>query len=624
MSDNYEFHKSLEQQSSASETPYSNLQWQYINDLNNGIYSNGGGLTLIQWDLSSLYNSNNMIDMKRAYLTIPIQLVTALSTIATPNTILNPVAGYGWCYAGLKNSYTTLIHACELQVGGQTIEQYQPYNSNYTFFKLASMMSQDDLNSLGTTLGWGRALDNPESLRYNSSLSQPSATAVFGSATATNPPFGGNGLVNNTPFGAANPNFGDQTAAGPQVQATAPTVYNQSYFNRLIKVIDTNTTQSTLGSVTSPGTMWGNNGIETASNFNTEFRPTYSTATVGTQQFGVVTDTLIIRLCDIMDSMNHIPLTKRFAGNLRIYVNTGMVAATNLATGGYGMVTSASANSFSNTCPLMISALPFAAYTSTSQATQITAALGVGRWSGGNIQGCTIPALSAFQMQSCRLYYPQVTLKPEKLRFYQDQGLNRKVCYTSYYFNQFNGISAGSTFSQLIQSGVKRPRGLLILPFLSAQGNSGCTGAGNGTIAGALPITGITPFADQLSPFSTAPCTTGSISLSNIQVSVGGVNFLQNVLQCNWESFLEQSTVYEKINGFDLGVKCGLFNQFYFDNAYRAYYVDLSRGTLADELTDRTISASFLNNSNATIDAYTFLEYFNEFEINIENGIVKK
>jgi hypothetical protein len=49
--DNYEFAKSLEVQSVTAETPYSNLQFQYITDQNNGVYSNGG-LTLIQFDLN--------------------------------------------------------------------------------------------------------------------------------------------------------------------------------------------------------------------------------------------------------------------------------------------------------------------------------------------------------------------------------------------------------------------------------------------------------------------------------------------------------------------------------------------------------------------------------------------
>ena len=40
MSDNYEFSKSTHSQGVSIETPYSNKQWGYINDINGGVYSN--------------------------------------------------------------------------------------------------------------------------------------------------------------------------------------------------------------------------------------------------------------------------------------------------------------------------------------------------------------------------------------------------------------------------------------------------------------------------------------------------------------------------------------------------------------------------------------------------------
>lgn len=613
--DNYEFAKSLEAQGANLETPYSNLQFQFINDLNNGIYTNGG-LTLVQFDLSSIYNSNSMIDMNRAYLAIPIQIPTVLTAAGVPGTLLtlntSTAQNSAWSYVGLKNSYTTLVHAVELQLGGQTVEQYSPYCSNYTYFKLASAMSQDDLNSIGSTLGWGRALDNPESLKYNSYNAVPLTAGVFSASTGGL--YGGNGIVNNFPFSTGNANYGDQTASGIQNSAT---VYNNSYYYRLNKIIDT--TQSVLGSGTVGGAIFGANGIETNTQIVSECKGSFTFSNTNT--VGLVNDIAIIRLGDILDSMKNLPLTKRFAGQLRLYLNTGMISSTAMGAAGYTQATSASYTSFTNTCPLMISALPFAAYTASAQGAQLTTALSVGRWPGGTIGGVTIPATASGLLPSCRLYFPQVALKPEKLRFYLDAGLNRKCCYTSYYFNQFSAIASGNNFSGTVQSQVKRPRGLLILPFLSQSTGTGQTGSGNGTN---LTLTGITPFADQLSPYSCAPCQTGPISLTNIQVSVGGCNFFQNAIQYTWSQYQENTMMYEKLNGVDLGMKSGLFSQYNFDNAYRCYYFDLSRGTLADELTDRTISCSFTNNSNVTIDAYTFTEYFNEFEINIENGIVKR
>ena len=611
--DNYEFAKSLEHQSANGETPYSNLQFQYISDQNNGIYTNGG-LTLIQFDLSTIYNSNSLVDMNRAYLAIPIQIPSVLTAAGAPtvNLTLNGAttsATSAWAWAGLKNSYTTLVHAVELQVGGQTVEQYSPYCSNYTFFKLISSMGADDLRSIGSTIGLGRELDNPESVRYNGFTAVPGTAGVFPTAAGL---FQGNGMVNNMPFGNANPNYGDQTVAGLQVN-NGP--YNNSYYYRLNKIIDV--VNSSAGTATVAGTTFGTNGILPASQMTTECKSTF---TFSSSTVALVNDVAIIRLCDILDSMKNLPLTKRFAGQLRIYINTGIISATLGAATAYTMATSASYSSFTNTCPLMLSALPITAYTANVQGGQITTALAVGKFSGGTIAGVTIPAQSQGLLPSCRLYFPQVALKPEKLRFYLDQGLNRKCCYTSYYFNQFNAIAAGANFSGVVQSQVRRPRGLLILPFLSA-GNGLTGGLGNGTNS---TLTGIVPFNDQLSPFSCAPCQTGPISLINLQVSLGGQNQFQNAIQYSWSQFQENTMMYEKLNGIDIGMKTGLFSQFYFDNAYRAYYFDLSRGTIADELTDRTVSMSLVNNSNQQIDLFTFVEYFNEIEINVENGIVKR
>jgi len=618
--DNYEFAKSLEQQSTNSETPYSNLQYQYITDLNNGIYSNGG-LTLIQFDLSSIYNSNSLIDMNRAYLAIPIQIATVGTAVGVPGVLLAQNSSTGqnaaWSYVGLKNSYTTLVHAAELQVGGQTVEQYQPYNSNYTYFKLCSSMSVDDMRTIGSTIGMGREIDNPESLRYNTYNSVPAVGgAVNGIASAG--PFQGNGFVNNMPFGNANPNFGDQTISGAQM-ATGP--YNNSYYYRLNKIIDS--TVSVAGSGTTAGTQYGTSGLALTSQMQTEGKANFSFGSSGT--VGLVNDVAIIRLGDILDSMRNLPLTKRFSGQLRLYLNTGMLSVGTILPGNpYCMSFNAGNTSFTNTCPLMVSALPAAAYAVTGgPINQITTSLSIGKFNGGTIGSVTIPAQSSGLLPSCRLYFPQVTLKPEKLRFYLDQGLNRKVNYTSYYFNQFAAISQGSSFSGVVQSQVRRPRGLLILPFVSPNtgASTTTTGSGNGTN---LTLTGITSFADQLSPFSCAPCQTGAISLINIQVAVGGQNFFQNAIQYTWSQFQENTMMYEKLNGIDLGLKCGLFSEYNFENAYRCYYLDLSRGTLADELTDRTVSLSLTNNSNAVIDLYTFVEYFNEIEINVENGIVKR
>ena len=174
-------------------------------------------------------------------------------------------------------------------------------------------------------------------------------------------------------------------------------------------------------------------------------------------------------------------------------------------------------------------------------------------------------------------------------------------------FNAFNTISSGSTFSALVQSGVSGIRGILIVPFVSSTTN--------GTVLSTV-ATNITTFAQIQSPFDTAPATSAPISLTNLQVSVGGVNQLYT-----YENFLEQVSLYEKINGADMGLSCGLINQQYWDTS-RSYYVDLSRGSISDNLSPRNVNITFNNNSNVTIDVMVFTEYYKEMIVDVETGLI--
>jgi hypothetical protein len=52
----------------------------------------------------------------------------------------------------------------------------------------------------------------------------------------------------------------------------------------------------------------------------------------------------------------------------------------------------------------------------------------------------------------------------------------------------------------------------------------------------------------------TCPCTTSCVSLTNLQVSVGGQNVLQSSLQYGYEYFLEQVNLAEQLTSSDFGI----------------------------------------------------------------------
>ena len=346
--------------------------------------------------------------------------------------------------------------------------------------------------------------------------------------------------------------------------------------------------------------------ILSANNLAQEFKSTYQ---VLNTNYMTWYDVAIVRLCDICDSMKNMPLTKRFSGQLRLYLNTG-VSGIAMTAGTTSMVFSQSSTSFTNTSSLMISS-----NAAPATATILTAGLFIGRATTTSQFGINLASSGASNpLQSCRFYYPQVTLKPSTALKYIEESRRKRVTFTGFLFNQYNAITSGSSFSQLVQSGVKNIRGVLVLPFVS--------GTVNGLQNVTNSITGISPFSQLLSPFDSAPFTSAPISLTNFQVAVGGVNQKQNSIYYSFEEFLEEVSLYEKLGSSSFGLSCGLLGQTQFEMAYRQYYIDCTRGATADQKTARSVNVSFINNSQITMDVLIFVEYFDEFGVDCETGVI--
>jgi hypothetical protein len=596
-------------QSVESESPYTSKQFNFVQDINGGIYSNNG-LSLVQFDLSSIYNSTNLIQPDSMFLAIPITIVNTFVTnagasIAPRSDNVSAV--------GLKNGFFQLIHGADCAINGKTVQQFQPFTNAYVAFKTLSMMSQDDLKTLGPSLGMGEFLDNPQSLTFNGTAVSTVSSGTFPSSVVSGG-VGGNGLSNNKPFSlSGSSNFVDQSAQGVQNIYT----YNNGLASRQKRIIDTTQAPNASGSA-GQGLFGPSGGASTSyitnlDNLKKEFKPNYQV--VGTY-YQTYQDVAIIRIADIFDSFKQLPLMKKLDSVMRFYINTGTVVS-NVKTSS-GAVTSTGlqmssglSNTFTGTCPIMQctqTSLPIdtgaqvtGLFIGTATATSINAF-------GLNINLAT-SAVSHF-MPSCRIYYAQVQLKPEKMIPYIAENRAKRVVFTDFLTNTISAISASSSASSLIQSGVSNIRGILLLPFISASTN------------GANGASGITAFSQLQSPFDSAPATNGPFSLLNLQVAVGGVNQLSNTLNYAWENFLEQTTLYEKLNALDYGLSCGLISENYFEQAYRAYYVDLTRANEADLLTARNLNCSFTNNTLQTLDILVYTEYFKELVVDVETGLI--
>ena len=119
---------------------------------------------------------------------------------------------------------------------------------------------------------------------------------------------------------------------------------------------------------------------------------------------------------------------------------------------------------------------------------------------------------------------------------------NKKFIYRSFVTNSYTNIGVGSSLNTLVNSGIIHPTAVLICPFITAT-----TGANSG-------------FGDfqWKSPFDTCPATMSPLSLTNLQVAIGGQNVLNSTLSMTYENFLEQVNLAEQLTSSDFGVSTGL------------------------------------------------------------------
>jgi hypothetical protein len=324
-------------------------------------------------------------------------------------------------------------------------------------------------------------------------------------------------------------------------------------------------------------------------------------------------DYAVIKLSTLFESLANIGLVRKFDCTLRLWLNTGTVNVTvanpnqNSTSANqlqYSLTTAN--NTFTNTCPFTVNYLP-----------DLSANGGIPNTTANIVAGCYVgkPPTTTFAgvnlgsatvnggLSTCRIYYSQIQIEPQKALTYVNENRNKKVVYRTMLANQYNNQSG--TFNQLINSGVVHPVGILIVPYISSSTANG--------------------FSDYQwkSPFDTCPATSAPISLTNLQVSVGGVNQLQSTLNYTFENFVEQINLAEALTSSDMGISCGLFSQSYWE-MFRHYYVNIERSALTDKKMARNINISFLINSLVPTDILTFIIYSDEFNIDIETGLITK
>lgn len=562
MTDHYILAKSEEPQGQDLLTPFESRDWTWINDINAGVYANNGSSnSLIQYDLSTLYNSGaTFIDCESMFLVLPVTLSWACCTAGA--TLAPTTPSVENLRVGLKGGYVNLINQIEVQVNGRTLSQVQNYANVWSLFDMQAKMSKDDLTVWGPSLGLGTSVDSSLTMSYSAA----------GSAL-------GNGICNSTGLGyttAPSPYTG-----GSQFSGFA----NTAFQSRLEQPI--NTTNGPIGIAT----------ISTLASIKQEFRPYF--AFNATTNISTLYDYAIIRLKDILDCFSSLPLMQRFDGFLRVYTNPSQGYV--LANAGTGFFTHATTSS-QNTNPIMINtSIPLPA-----TCTQICYYCGIGGvpqptalGTGSSINLAT--GVSPHPLTNTRLYFAKVGLKPSIATRYISENRAKRIRFSNFYFSQFQNISSQASFSQLVLSGVSKPVALLCVPYVAQAVNN---------------------FSQLVSEFDSAPVTSSPVSLINFQVALGGTNVLENPIQYGYSEFMEQLSAYQAINYSDFGLSNGLISKMEFDYGKRFYLVDLARSNHTTATTPRNVVLSFVNNSGVAIDIMVFTIYSTECDVDVSSGLI--
>jgi hypothetical protein len=188
-------------------------------------------------------------------------------------------------------------------------------------------------------------------------------------------------------------------------------------------------------------------------------------------------DYAVIKLSTLFESLKNIGLTRKADIFLRLYVNTGTLNASitspNTATPGYSITTAN--NSFTGTCPFTIIYLPDTSANGGIPATtaNITAGLYLAKPPATSYNGINLATSGvSHALPACRIYYSQITIQPDYAEEYILNSRAKNCIYRTILTNQYNNITSGGNFNQLISCGVVHPTGILIVPYISSKSDN--------------------------------------------------------------------------------------------------------------------------------------------------------
>lgn len=652
------------------EKPFIHKDWVNCSDSQSGSY----GSSQITISTEQLSNSGQFIDYSQAYLSVPIYLTTSVvknGAQVDMNTVANEFI------VGLKNGYWNIFHSVQIQYNNGDLIQPVPFKNMYTSYKVHSSFSQDDLVTLGPTIGYYP--DSSDSWKFNGSIDgDGNVSGALG--------VGGVGFCNNENHEAP---FSGMLGYGENQKNQG----NKGFINRQkAQFLSKNgfsgqSFQATGGIITNDAKL-------KVCNQNYTYLTTLNGSTARTLQVAVITAT--IRLKEIADFFGQLPLLK--GATIKMYINTNqcqftvhkkasssqfnasidmknydlninggqtnpmMIASTQafgLQTGGY--VTLPAGNLLANVPPIATVyplnadgsiTVPALSLDGTHPAADVT----IMPNASGAIVFTTGTGQLGVATSAVRTIYPTRYSSPISA-----SALCALPVDSAYDYDITCGLSIGAVTNQLhVANNIKSALPVrLYAPvytmsperereYLSqgekkisftdvvyykiskiAPGSPIDKTISNG-VAGmqkviCIPVVSDTQNGLNLmgSPFSTEPATTSALPscLTGINCKVSGLQILAQSITYGFEAFLHEQYGSESVNGgLTTGFNSGLISKRDWENNYQYYVFDVSRRSAEEEMVSKGLEVIGINNSLCEIDVHVFIEFKREIVIDLATG----
>ena len=563
-------------QSEGSPAVFTKKDWLSILDNQNQNYQ--GNQSVI--DTSQLANSNKYINYREAYVTIPL-LLTATQPVGVAPQFAPATLSADYA-VGLKNWYGSIIHSFTCDYNGTTIIQQTPYIGLWNTFKLMTSLSQDDLTTQGSAIGFFP--DTATSVGYNSAN-----TGLNGVGTANS--------------------FNYPSTATSITTLNAFTVFNSGLYRRQqawnFDLAGTNTNgnapYSTLQSTSQINNLWK----------SYVFNKQDGTLVGGTNKPGVwqCAITSQVYLKHLHSFFERIPLLKGVFMKLTMNLNqTSVNFTTSSASGATGTAGATTFNTVTVNSPLGgISPIMLASGATNAGGTvwgsgPNIVSLAVGKTIINSSQSSVTGVLGSPLSGSILLNVPAYSFNPVFESSYLSSPV-KKIVYTDVYQYQVLNVAGGAVFNNLVTNGIANIKSVLVLPFFTSTANQG-----------------LLPFQSPFDPAGGGP-TSPLCLLTQFNIQISGQNAIYNTERYEYEQFMNQFKGVNAINGGqEDGSTSGLVGQLDFDMEYCYYYVNCGRMLPVEEAVPKSVNILGTNTSSLAIDMYIFVEYGVEVNVDILTG----